>query len=114
MLNKLIHKLLSEIVQENKLHCCYNSSYFKLENRKFFDNDRISSITVLFVENGTYSLIINADGNIEYLNGLFDVQTLYLLHILRDKLNNNYSLTKSLEELLKQYKKIKEAMEEFK
>lgn len=104
MLNKLINKQLFEIKQDYKLNYSRSSSYFKLEDGK-------DSITVIFITNGIYTLVINVNDNIEYLDKLFDVQILYLLYILKDKLKS-HSFSNALKEILREYKKIKETIGE--
>lgn len=104
MLELLIRKQLSEIVQDNNLNYSYDLGYFfKLKKGK-------SSISV-FITGKTYSLVVKIDSNIKYLNNLLDVQVLYLLYILRDKLKN-HSFSDALKEMLEQYEKMKERIEE--
>lgn len=106
MLNKLIGRQLFEIKQDYKLNYSRSSSRFKLENEK-------DSITVIFITNGTYVLVVNVNDNIEYLNKLFDVQILYLLYILKDELKS-HSFSDALKEMLGQYEKMKETIERIK
>lgn len=106
MLNKLINKQLFEIKQDYKLNYSRSSSYFKLEDEK-------DSITVIFITNGIYVLVINVNDNIEYLDKLFDVQILYLLYILKDKLKS-HSFSNALKEMYRAYKKIQEIKKELK
>ena len=104
MLELLIRKQLSEIVQGNNLNYSYDlGHFFKLKKGK-------SSISV-FIAGKTYSLVVKIDSNIEYLNKLLDVQVLYLLHILEDKLKN-CSFSNALKEMLRQYEEIKETIGE--
>ena len=110
MLNKLINKQLFKIKQEIKqgYELTYNHSLsrFKLESGK-------NSITVIFIANSPYVLVVDVNDNIEYLNKLFDVQVLYLLYILKDKLKNR-SFSDALRKMLGQYKKIQETIERIK
>lgn len=105
-LNNLIFKQLSEILQDNILDYSYDLGYFfKLEKGK-------NSINILYLADETYSLVVEINGNIEYLSGLLGVQVMYLLDILRDKLKN-HSFSIALEEVLKQYdNKIKKVIRE--
>lgn len=79
MLNNFIRKQLFEIIQDNNLNYSYDlTHFFKLKKEK-------SSINVLSTGK-TYSSIVEIDSDIKYLNGLLDVQVLYLLYILRYEL----------------------------
>lgn len=110
MMNKLINKQLLEIAEKNKLnYSCYNSRCFKLEN----GNDKISRLSIAFMTIGTYTLMIEIDGNKKCLGRVSDVQTLFLLCILRDKLNDN-SFPNALKEMCHSHEKIQEIIKELK
>lgn len=107
MLNNLIHEQLIEIIQDNILDYSYDlGHFFKLTKGK-------NIINILYLADKTYSLVVEINGNIEYLSRLLNVQVIYLLYILRDKLKN-HSFSIALEEILKQYERIKEAAREVK
>lgn len=109
MLYKLINKLLSEIAERNKLNYSYNSICFKLEN----GNDKISRLSIAFMTIGTYALMIEIDGDKKCLGRVSDVETLFLLSVLRDKLNDN-SFADALKEMCQQHEKIQKTIKELK
>lgn len=109
MLYKLINKLLSEIAERNKLNYSYNSICFKLEN----GNDKISRLSIAFMTIGTYTLMIEIDGDKKCLGRVSDVETSFLLSVLRDKLNDN-SFADALKEIYHTHEKIQEIEKELK
>ena len=113
MIHKLIDKQLLEIAERNKLNYSYSTKYFELENEKVFDNDKISKLLIIFTTIGTYTLAIEIDGNKKCLGKVSDVQTLFLLCILRDKLNDN-SFADALKEMCHSHEKIQETIKELK
>jgi hypothetical protein len=113
MINKLINKQLFEIAERNKLNYSYNSICFKLENGEVFDNDKIGKLIISFITIGTFAIVIEIDGNKKSLGKISDVKTLFLLCILRDKLNDN-SFPDALKEMCRSYEKIQETIEEIK
>ena len=113
MMYKLINKQLLEIAERNKLNYSYNSKCFKLENEKVFDNDKIGKLSIIFTTIGTYTLAIEIDGNKKCLGKVSDVQTLFLLCILKDKLNDN-SFADALKEMCHSHEKIQEIIKELK
>lgn len=108
MIYKLINKQLFEIAERNKINYSYNSNCFKL-----FDNDKICRLSIAFMTIGTYAIMIEIDGNKKCLGRVSDVQTLFLLSILRDNLNNN-SFPNALKEMCRSHKKIQEIIKELK
>lgn len=106
---KLINKQLLEIAERNKLNYSYNSKCFKLEN----SNDKISKLSIMFMAIGTYTLAIEIDGNKKCLGKVSDVETLFLLCILKDKLNDN-SFPNALKEMCHSHEKIQETIKELK
>ena len=109
MLYKLINKQLFEIAKRNNLNYSYNLSCFKLEN----GNEKISRLSIAFMTIGTYAIMIEIDGDKKCLGRVSDVQTLFLLCILRDKLNDN-SFADALKEMCHSHKKIQETIKELK
>lgn len=109
MLYKLINKQLFEIAERNNLNYNYNSRCFKLEN----GNDKISRLSIAFMTIGTYTLMIEIDGDKKCLGKVSDVQTLFLLCVLRDKLNDN-SFPNALKEMCHAHEKIQETIKELK
>lgn len=109
MLYKLINKLLSEIAERNKLNYSYNSICFKLEN----GNDKISRLSIAFMTIGTYALMIEIDGDKKCLGRVSDVETLFLLSVLRDNLNDK-SFPNALKEMYHMHEKIQEIEKELK
>lgn len=109
MLYKLINKLLSEIAERNKLNYSYNSICFKLEN----GNDKISRLSIAFMTIGTYALMIEIDGDKKCLGRVSDVETLFLLSVLRDNLNDK-SFPNALKEIYHTHEKIQEIEKELK
>ena len=83
MIYKLINKQLLEIAESNKLNYSYNPKCFKLENEKVFNNDKIDKLSIILTTIGTYTLAIEIDGNKKCLGKVSDVETLFLLYILR-------------------------------
>ena len=116
MMYKLIRKQLFEIAERNKLNYSYNSKCFtkcfKLENEKVFDNDKIGKLSIMSITIGTYILAIEI-GNKKYLVKVSDVETLFLLCILRDKLKDN-SFPNALKEMCHSHEKIQEIIKELK
>ena len=100
MTYKLIAKQLLEIAERNKLNYSYNSICFKLEN----GNDKISRLSITFMTIGTYVLMIEINGDKKYLGRVSDVETLFLLLVLRDNLNDK-SFPNALKEMYRAYKK---------
>lgn len=113
MMYKLINKQLLEIAERNKLNYSYNSKCFELENEKVFDNDKIGKLSIMFITIGSYTLTIEIDGNKKCLGKVSDVQTLFLLCILKDKLNDN-SFADALKEMCHSHEKIQETIKELK
>lgn len=113
MLNKLINKQLFEIAERNKLNYSYNSVCFKLENGKVFDNDKIGKLVITFKTIGTYVIMIEIDGNKKCLGRISDIRTLFLLSILRDKLNDN-PFPNALKEMCRSHEKMQEIIKELK
>lgn len=109
MTYKLINKLLSEIAERNKLNYSYNSICFKLEN----GNDKISRLSIAFMTIGTYALMIEIDGDKKCLGRVSDVETLFLLSVLRDNLNDK-SFPNALKEIYHTHEKIQEIEKELK
>lgn len=109
MLYKLINKLLSEIAERYKLNYSYNSICFKLEN----GNDKISRLSIAFMTIGTYALMIEIDGDKKCLGRVSDVETLFLLSVLRDNLNDK-SFPNALKEIYHTHEKIQEIEKELK
>lgn len=109
MLYKLINKLLSEIAERNNLNYSYNSICFKLEN----GNDKISRLSIAFMTIGTYALMIEIDGDKKCLGRVSDVETLFLLSVLRDNLNDK-SFPNALKEIYHTHEKIQEIEKELK
>ena len=109
MIYKLISKQLFEIAERNNLNYSYNSRCFKLEN----GNDKISRLSISFMTIGTYTLMIEIDGNKKCLGRVSDVRTLFLLLVLRDKLNDN-SFPNALKEMYHTHEKIQEIEKELK
>jgi hypothetical protein len=110
---KLINKQLFEIAERNKLNYNYNSICFKLESEKVSDGDKNSKLVIEFMTIGTYIIVIEIDGNKKCLGKISDVKTLFLLCILRDKLNDN-SFPDALKEMCHSYEKIQEIEKELK
>ena len=100
MIYKLIAKQLLEIAERNKLNYSYNSICFKLEN----GNDKISRLSITFMTIGTYVLMIKINGDKKYLGRVSDIETLFLLLVLRDNLNDK-SFPNALKEMYRAYKK---------
>ena len=100
MTYKLIAKQLLEIAERNKLNYSYNSICFKLEN----GNDKISRLSITFMTIGTYVLMIEINGDKKYLGRVSDIETLFLLLVLRDNLNDK-SFPNALKEMYRAYKK---------
>ena len=113
MIHKLINKQLLEIAERNKLNYSYNPNCFKLENEKVFDNDKISRLSITFMTIGTYTLAIEIDDDKKCLGKVSDVETLFLLCILRDKLNDN-SFPNALKEICHSHERIQEIIKELK
>lgn len=109
MTYKLIAKQLLEIAERNKLNYSYNSICFKLEN----SNDKISRLSIAFMTIGTYALMIEINGDKKYLGRVSDVETLCLLSVLRDGLNDK-SFPNALKEMYRAYKEIREIEKELK
>lgn len=109
MLDKLINKQLFEIAERNNLNYNYNSSYFKLEN----GNDKISRLSIAFMTIGTYILLIEINGDKKHLGRVSDIETLFLLSILRDNLNDK-SFPNALKEMYHTHEKIQEIEKELK
>lgn len=109
MTYKLINKLLSEIAERNNLNYSYNSICFKLEN----GNDKISRLSIAFMTIGTYALMIEIDGDKKCLGRVSDVETLFLLSVLRDNLNDK-SFPNALKEMYHMHEKIQEIEKELK
>lgn len=109
MMYKLISKQLFEIAERNNLNYSYNSRCFKLEN----GNDKISRLSITFMTIGTYVLMIEIDGDKKCLGRVSDVETLFLLCVLRDKLNDN-SFPDALKEMCHSHEKIQETIKELK
>lgn len=109
MLYKLINKLLFEIAKRNNLNYSYNSICFKLEN----GNDKISRLSIAFMTIGTYALMIEIDGDKKCLGRVSDVETLFLLSVLRDNLNDK-SFPNALKEIYHTHEKIQEIEKELK
>lgn len=109
MLYKLINKLLFEIAERNKLNYSYNLNCFKLEN----GNDKISRLSIAFMTIGTYALMIEIDGDKKCLGRVSDVETLFLLSVLRDNLNDK-SFPNALKEMYHMHEKIQEIEKELK
>ena len=105
MTYKLIAKQLLEIAERNKLNYSYNSICFKLEN----GNDKISRLSITFMTIGTYVLMIEINGSKKYLGRVSDVETLFLLLVLRDNLNDK-SFPNALKEMYRAYKKIEKEL----
>lgn len=109
MLYKLINKLLFEIAKRNNLNYSYNSICFKLEN----GNDKISRLSIAFMTIGTYAIMIEIDGDKKCLGRVSDVETLFLLSVLRDNLNDK-SFPNALKEIYHTHEKIQEIEKELK
>lgn len=109
MIYKLINKQLFEIAERNNLSYSYNSSCFKLEN----GNDKISRLSIAFMTIGTYVLMIEIDGDKKHLGRVSDVETLFLLSVLRENLNNK-SFPNALKEMYHTHEKIQEFKKELK
>ena len=109
MMYKLINKQLLEIAEKNKLNYSYNSTCFKLEN----GNDKISRLSIAFMTIGTYTIMVEIDGDKKYLGRVSDVKTLFLLSVLRDNLNDK-SFADALKEMCHAHKKIQEIEKELK
>ena len=111
---KLINKQLLEIAERNKLNYGYYSSkYSELENEKVFDTDKIGKLSIMFMTIGTYTLAIEIDGNKKCLGKISDVETLFLLRVLRDKLKDN-SFPNALKEMCHSHEKIQKTIKELK
>lgn len=110
MLYKLINKQLFEIAERNNLNYNYNSRCFKLENA---DDDKISRLSIAFMTIGTYVLMIEIDGDKKHLGRVSDVETTFLLAILRDNLSDK-SFPNALKEMYRTYEKIQEFERELK
>jgi hypothetical protein len=113
MIYKLINKQLFEIAERNKLNYSYNSTRFKLESETVSDSAKIGKLVIEFMTIGIYVIVIEIDGNKKCLGKISDVKTLFLLCILRDKLNDN-SFPDALKEMCRSYEKIQETIEEIK
>ena len=117
MIHKLINIQLLEIAKRNKLNYSYNSKCFtkcfKLENEKVFDNDKIGKLSIMLTTIGTYTLAIEIDGNKKCLGKVSDVQTLFLLCILKGKLNDN-SFADALKEMCHSHEEIQKTIKELK
>lgn len=109
MTYKLINKQLLGIAERNKLNYSYNSICFKLEN----GNDKISRLSIVFMTIGTYALMIEINGNKKYLGRVSDVETLFLLSVLRDDLNYK-SFPSALKGMWTTHEKIQEIEKELK
>lgn len=109
MTYNFINKQLFEIAEKNNLNYNYNSSCFKLEN----SNDKISRLSIAFMTIGTYALMIEIDGNKKCLGRVPDVETLLLLSILRDNLNDK-SFPNALKEMYHAHEEIQEIEKELK
>lgn len=107
MLYKLINKQLLEIAERNNLNYSYNSSCFNLENENGY------RLSVLLMIGGKYSLIIEINSYKKHLAGLSDCFTLFLLCILKDKLNDN-SFADALKEMCHSHEKIQKTIKELK
>jgi hypothetical protein len=105
----LINKQLLEIAERNKLNYSYNSTCFKLEN----GNDKISRLSIAFMTIGTYVLMIEINGDKKCLGRVSDVETLFLLCVLRDNLNDK-SFPNALKEMYHTHEKIQEIEKELK
>lgn len=109
MIYKLINKQLLEIAEKNKLNYSYNSTCFKLEN----GNDKISRLSIAFMTIGTYVLMIEINGYKKCLGRVSDVETLFLLWVLRDNLNDK-SFADALKEMCHSHEKLQEIIKESK
>ena len=109
MIHKLINQQLLEIAERNKLNYSYSSKCFKLEN----GNGKISKMSIMFTTIGNYVLAIEVDGNKKCLGKVSDVETLFLLRVLRDKLNEN-SFPNALKEMCYSHEKIQETIKKLK
>lgn len=107
MTYKLINKQLVEIAERNNLNYNYNLYCFNLEN------ENGCKLSVVFMIGGKYSFIIKINGDEKYLGGVSDVETLFLVCILRDKLNDN-SFADALKEMCHSHEKIQETIKELK
>jgi hypothetical protein len=103
---KLINKQLFEIAERNKLNYSYNSTCFKLD-------DKNSKLVIAFMTIGTYTIMVEINGNKKCLGRISDTMTLFLLGILRDNLNDN-SFPDALKEMCHSYEKIQEIIRELK
>lgn len=109
MLYKLINKQLFEIAKRNNLNYSHTLRCFKLED----GNDKISRLSITFRTLGTYSLMIEINGNKKCSGSIPDVVTLFLLCVLKDKLNDN-SFPDALKETYHQYEKTQKIIKELK
>ena len=109
MLYKLINKQLFEIAERNNLNYNYNSRCFKLEN----GNDKISRLSIAFMTIGTYVIMIEINGEKKCLGRVSDVETLFLLCVLRDNLNDK-SFPNALKEMCHSHEEIQEIIKELK
>lgn len=103
-----INKQLFEIAERNNLNYSYNASCLKLEN----GNDKISRLSIVLAI-GTYTLMIEIDGDKKYLGGVSDFKILFLLSVLRDNLNDK-SFPDALKEMYHTHEKIQEIEKELK
>ena len=108
MLYKLFNKQLFEIAKRNNLNYSHNASCLKLEN----GNDKISRLSIV-IAIGTYVLMIEINGDKKYLGRVSDFETLFLLSVLRDNLNDK-PFPDALKEMYHTYEKIQEIEKELK
>ena len=109
MIHKLINKQLLEMAKRNNLNYSYNSNCFKLKN----GNDKISRLSIAFMTIGTYTLMIEIDGDKKCLGRVSEFETLFLLSVLRDNLNDK-PFPDALKEMYHTYEKIQEIEKEMK
>lgn len=73
----------------------------------------MTKLVIAFKTIGTYVIMIEIDGNKKYLGRISEVETLFLLSILRDKLNDN-SFADALKEMCRSHERIQEIIKELK
>lgn len=108
MTYELFNKQLFEIAKRNNLNYSHNASCLKLEN----GNDKISRLSIV-IAIGTYVLMIEINGDKKYLGRVSDFETLFLLSVLRDNLNDK-PFPDALKEMYHTYEKIQEIEKELK
>ena len=108
MTYELFNKQLFEIAKRNNLNYSHNASCLKLEN----GNDKISRLSIV-IAIGTYVLMIEIDGDKKCLGRVSEFETLFLLSVLRDNLNDK-PFPDALKEMYHTYEKIQEIEKELK